>query len=56
MLTPDEAATIAGLSSRLIYRWIEDGRIHFSETGGGHLLICQSPLPKLIEGGDDLAD
>ena len=49
MLTPDQAATIAGLSSRLIYRWVEAGRIHFSETGEGHLLVCQNSLPKLIE-------
>jgi excisionase family DNA binding protein len=49
MLTPDQAATIGGLSSRLIYRWIEAGRIHFSETGEGHLLVCQSSLPKLIK-------
>jgi hypothetical protein len=53
MLTPDEAATIASLSSRLIYRWIEAGRIHFSETADGHLLICQRSLPKLIESRGD---
>ena len=50
MLTPDQAATIAGLSSRIIYRWIEARRIHFTETGEGQLLICQSSLPALIEG------
>ena len=32
MLTPDQAATIAGISPRLIYRCIEARRIHFSET------------------------
>ena len=57
MLTPDEAAAIAGLSSRLIYRWIEAGRIHFSETGERRLLICQNSLPKLIEvAGNGFAD
>lgn len=48
MLTPDRAATITGLSPRHIYRWIEERRIHFSETSEGHLLICQSSLPKMI--------
>ena len=47
MLTPDQAATIAGLSPRLIYRWIEAGRIHFSETAEGGLFVCQSSLTKL---------
>ena len=50
MLTPDQAATISRLSSRIIYRWIEARRVHFTETGEGQLLICQSSLPKLIEG------
>ena len=50
MITPDQAATIAGLSSRIIYRWIEARRIHFTETGEGQLLICQNSLPALIEG------
>ena len=53
MLTPDQAATIAGLSSRLIYRWVEAGRIHFNETGEGRLLICQRSMPTLIERGND---
>ena len=48
MLTPDQAATIAGLSSRTIYRWIEAREVHFSETSEGYLLICQSSLPKMI--------
>ena len=49
MITPDEAATLTGLSWRVIYRWVEAGRIHFTETGDGHLLICRSSLPKLID-------
>jgi hypothetical protein len=52
MLIPDEAATLAGFSSRFIYRRIEAGSLHFSETGDGHLLICQSSLSKLIEKGE----
>ncbi len=52
MFTPDEAATISGLSSRFIYRCVEAGSLHFSETAEGHLLICQRSLPKRIEKGD----
>ena len=53
MLTPDYAATLGGVSPRVIYRLIEAGRIHFSETGERHLLICQRSLAKVIERGDD---
>jgi excisionase family DNA binding protein len=49
MLTPEQAATLVGLSSRFIYRWIEAGSIHFSETGDRQMFICQNSLPKLIE-------
>lgn len=52
MLTPDHAATIGGVSPRVIYRCIEARRIHFSETGEGRLLVCQRSLAKLIERGD----
>jgi hypothetical protein len=52
MLTPDEAAIITGLSSRRIYRCIEAGSLHFSETAEGYLLICQRSLLK-VESGDD---
>ena len=31
MLTPDDAALLTGVSTRLIYRWVEAGRIHFYE-------------------------
>ena len=40
MLAVDEAASIAGVSARAIYRQIEEGRLHFLETDTGGLLIC----------------
>jgi hypothetical protein len=40
MVTPEEAAAIAGLSARHIYRQAEAGRLHFTETPRGALLIC----------------
>lgn len=45
MITVDEAATIAGVSSRMIYRWVEAERLHFTETAEGHLLICCQSFP-----------
>lgn len=40
LLTPDEAAALAGLSVRAIYRMIEEKQIHFKETPDGPLLVC----------------
>jgi hypothetical protein len=41
MITPNEAATLASVSARTIYRWIEEARLHFSEEErDGTLLVC----------------
>jgi excisionase family DNA binding protein len=40
MITVDEAATVAGVSSRTIYRWADVDTLHFTETSEGRLLIC----------------
>ena len=40
MLTPDEAALAVGVSSRTIYRWIEEAKIHFRESASGSLVVC----------------
>ena len=40
----EEAAAVAGLSQRAIFQWIEAGRLHFSETPRGALLICLNSL------------
>lgn len=44
MITPDEAAALCEVSTRTIYRWLESGTIHFSETASEGLLICLSSL------------
>ena len=44
MLTPQEAARRAGVSQRTVYRWVEDGRIHFAETADGSFFVCLTPL------------
>jgi hypothetical protein len=44
MITPDETAALCNVSTRTVYRWIETGTVHFSETADGMLLICLSSL------------
>jgi excisionase family DNA binding protein len=44
MVTVDEAARMAGVSSRTIYRWVEADQLHFNETAEGRLLICTDSL------------
>jgi hypothetical protein len=46
MVSPDEAAVIARVSSRTIYRWVEAEKLHFIETSQGTLLICIGSLLK----------
>jgi len=45
MITVDEASTVAGVSSRTIYRWAEAEKLHFTETSEGRLLICCDSIP-----------
>ena len=40
LLPPHDAAQLAGVSVRALYRLVEDGRIHFKETPDGLLLVC----------------
>ncbi|PYS46756.1 MAG: hypothetical protein DMF68_18180 [Acidobacteria bacterium] len=44
MVTADEAAGLAGVSSRTIYRRVEAESLHFMETNEGRLLICTNSL------------
>ena len=40
MLNPEEAAAIAAVTPRTIYRWVEAGKLHFTESPEGKLLVC----------------
>jgi hypothetical protein len=44
MFTPDQAALIANVSSRTIYRRVEAGEMHYTETAEGFLLVCANSL------------
>jgi hypothetical protein len=46
MLSVDEAALLANVNSRTIFRWAEAGVLHSSETREGLLLICFRSLRK----------
>ena len=44
MTTADEAASLAGVTTRTVYRWVEQGKIHFAETAEGRVLVCLNSL------------
>jgi len=44
LFTADQAAGIAGTSTRTVYRWVESGTVHFQETAEGRMLICNNSL------------
>jgi excisionase family DNA binding protein len=44
MLTPKQAAEEAGVTNRTVYRWVDEGVIHFLETEEGNLFVCLAPL------------
>lgn len=45
LVTPDEAALIAGVSLRHVFRWVETALVHFSETPAGQIYVCANSLP-----------
>lgn len=44
MLAPEDAAVVANVRTRLVYRWVETGRVHFTEALDGLLLVCINSL------------
>ena len=56
MSSPEDAATIVGLSTRSIYSGVEAGLTHFTESPDGSLMVCLHSLaengasPQLKEG------
>jgi len=43
-VTPEEAAALARVKQRSIYRRLEAGDLHFIEEGGGAVWICLHSL------------
>lgn len=44
MMTIDQAAILARVNSRTIFRWADSGQLHSTETAEGILLICPNSL------------
>jgi hypothetical protein len=44
MITIDQAAKLARVSSREIYRQVERAMLHFLETTDGSILVCSNAL------------
>jgi excisionase family DNA binding protein len=45
LITPEEAAVLARVSTRDVYRWVEAAQLHFTETADGRLFVCPRSLP-----------
>jgi hypothetical protein len=50
---PEEAAAVASVSTRAIYRRVEERRIHFAETEDGLLFVCLASLQKAVAEEND---
>jgi hypothetical protein len=48
MLPPEMAAIASGVSTREIYRVIEEGQLHFTENAVGLLLLCSQSLNRMF--------
>ena len=44
MLAPDHAALLSHVPTRMIYRLVETGSIHYRDTPNGSLVVCVRTL------------
>jgi len=56
MIAAEKAATICRCSRRKIYRWIEEGDLHFFETPDGEVLVCGRSLSRKMDELDSTTD
>ena len=45
MVAPEQAAVLAQVPVRMIYRWVETGSIHYKEGSNGSIIVCVRSLP-----------
>lgn len=45
MVAPEQAAAVAHVPVRIIYRWVELGVVHYKEGPDGSLAVCLKSLP-----------
>ena len=48
MLPTALAAGLAGVTERLVYQWVEAGKLHFLERPNGAILICPESLGEFL--------
>jgi hypothetical protein len=56
MIGAEKAATLCHCSRRKIYRWIEEGDLHFFETPDGEVLVCGRSLSRKMDALDSVTD
>jgi hypothetical protein len=40
MAAPEHAAAVARVTVRTIYRWVEEEKVHFTESHDGSVSVC----------------
>jgi len=55
MVTAEQAAVVLGQSVRAIYRQVEQGRLHFTETAEGRIRLCFNSVLKAAEASAGVA-
>jgi Domain of unknown function (DUF4124) len=51
MIKAEEAMALAHTTAREIYRWVETGQIHYTESPDGSLLLCPDSILRLLRPG-----
>jgi hypothetical protein len=47
MLPVDTAAAVTGTTPRILYRWIDEEKLHFIESSDGTVLLCSESFRTL---------
>ena len=53
MLTAETAAAFFKISRRVVYRFIEQEKIHFSETETGEIFICPNSFDEILTNDEE---
>jgi len=56
MILAEKAATVCQCSRRRIYRWVEDGNLHYIEMPNGDLMVCGRSLSKKMDELDSVTN
>jgi len=56
MITPEEAKALANTSLREIYRWVETGQIHYTESPDGSVLLCPDSILRMLKPGQSRSE